>query len=569
MKSRTSFFNVTVLRKNLTRFAPLWALFAVAEVLGLLTLDLGSARIVANDLNYIMGPVAVFHMVYAMIVAACLFGDLFDSRLCNGLHAMPMRREGWLLTNLASGFLFALIPAVVGGTVAAIALREYFWIALVWQATSLLQFVFFFGVAVFSALCAGKRLSMIAIYALINFLSMLVFWLATLVYQPLLPGVVMSEKSFSQFCPVISMMSHRYMDFYYDKILGGFFRGFMTQDWMYLYICCGLGILFMGFAWALYRRRNLETAGDFISFRPIKTVFLLAYTLTMGTLVYAFSGVFFGVVSGISSGYLFLAVGILIGWFTGWMLLERTVKIFTKKVLLSFGVFAVAFAGSVGLTILDPLGITQYIPQTQDVEFACLYPFSSSYHYTSDYDNRGGRYITDPEEIALVQNLHRDMINSQDDTTGEQMSVSVMYRLETGRMVLRSYQIPVESQTAESLRPFFSDLRSVFDINDWNEVKDTLEMGIVYWHNDEGDKRTQIFLPEEKTALLEALEADSEAGLLAQSDWYHGMNGSVASLDITWRSADQDGIIRARTEFITIYADSVNTCAFLETLDEN
>ena len=51
MKSRTSFFNVTVLRKNLTRFAPLWALFAVAEVLGLLTLDLGSARIVANDMS--------------------------------------------------------------------------------------------------------------------------------------------------------------------------------------------------------------------------------------------------------------------------------------------------------------------------------------------------------------------------------------------------------------------------------------------------------------------------------------------------------------------------------------
>ena len=47
------------------------------------------------------------------------------------------------------------------------------------------------------------------------------------------------------------------------------------------------------------------------------------------------------------------------------------------------------------------------------------------------------------------------------------------------------------------------------------------------------------------------------------------MNGSIASLDITWRSADQDGILRARTEFITIYADSVNTCAFLETLDEN
>ena len=267
MKSRTSFFNVTVLRKNLIRFAPVWVLYAVAEILGLMTLDLSSARIVANDLRYIMGPVAICHMIYALIVAACLFGDLFDSRLCNGLHAMPLRREGWLLTNLISGFLFALIPAVAGGLVAAIALQEYYWIALLWQATSLLQYVFFFGVAVFSAMCAGKRLSMTAIYCLIHFLSMLIFWIATLVYQPLLPGVVLSEESFSAFCPVVSMASHRYMDFYYDKILGGYFRGFMTQDLHYLYICAGLGLLFLALAWLLYRNRQLESAGDFISFR--------------------------------------------------------------------------------------------------------------------------------------------------------------------------------------------------------------------------------------------------------------------------------------------------------------
>ena len=157
MKLRTSFFNIRVLRKNLGRFAPLWVLYAIGEVLGLMSLDLESPVYqIASDLNYLMGPVAIFHMVYALLVAACLFGDLFDSRMCNGLHAMPMRREGWLLTNLVSGLVFALIPAVVGGGVAALFLGEYWWFALVWQGTSLLQYVFFFGLAVFCAMCAGK-----------------------------------------------------------------------------------------------------------------------------------------------------------------------------------------------------------------------------------------------------------------------------------------------------------------------------------------------------------------------------------------------------------------------------
>ena len=193
MKLRTSFFNIHVLKKNLTRFAPLWVLYAVGEVLGIMTLDLGEAAYrIVDDLSYIMGPVSICHAGYALLVAACLFGDLFDSRLCNGLHAMPMRREGWLLTNLVSGLVFALIPALVGGGFAAIVLEEYWWIAVAWQLVSLLQFVFFFGVAVFSAMCAGKRIGMIAIYAMVNFFSVLVFWVADTIYEPLLPGVVFS-----------------------------------------------------------------------------------------------------------------------------------------------------------------------------------------------------------------------------------------------------------------------------------------------------------------------------------------------------------------------------------------
>ena len=82
MKLRTSFFNFRVLLKNITRFAPLWILYAVGEVLGLMSLDLeNEAAQIANDLCYLMGPVSIFHFAYALLVAACLFGDLFDGRL--------------------------------------------------------------------------------------------------------------------------------------------------------------------------------------------------------------------------------------------------------------------------------------------------------------------------------------------------------------------------------------------------------------------------------------------------------------------------------------------------------
>lgn len=352
MKSRTSFFNIHVLKKNMTRFAPLWILFTVAEVLCVLSLGTGKPAILAEDFMYLMGPVAIFHCAYALIVAACLFGDLFDSRLCNGLHAMPMRREGWLVTNLVSGFLFALIPAVVTGGMAAILLREYAWIALVWQGTSLLQFFFFFGFAVFSAMCAGKRLGMVAIYAIGNFLSVLIFLVTSTVYQPLLYGVLISDDWFTLFSPVVEMVSHTYINGSYDKMLGFVFYGWLPENFLYLWICVGVGIVFYGLSFLLYRKRHLETAGDFLSFKIAKIFFLIAYTFGFGTFLYHFAELF-----GLDGNYLFMTVGMLVGYFTGWMLLERTVKIFTKKVLVGFAAFAVLFAGSIGLTMVDPLGV--------------------------------------------------------------------------------------------------------------------------------------------------------------------------------------------------------------------
>jgi len=590
MKLRTSFFNFRVLLKNLTRFAPLWVLYAVGEVLGLMSLDLGSkAANLANDLTYIMGTVAIFHMVYAALVAACLFGDLFDGRMCNGLHAMPMKREGWLITNLLSGLVFALIPAVVGGGVAMLFLEKYWWIALIWQGTSLLQFIFFFGLAVFCAMCTGKRIGMIAMYAILNFLSMLVFWIADSLYEPMLTGVVISDFWYAKLCPVVSLAGSMYLNFHYDSILGAFFQGFYSESFYYLYICAGIGVVFMLLAWLLYRKRALETAGDFISFRPMRIFFLLAYTLAVGVLLYSFGDDFLGM----NEGYGFLVVGILIGWFTGWMLLERTAKIFNKKVLLSFAAFVILFVGSMGITMLDPLGIVTYIPETQEIAAANLYLQSDIYYYESD-DGWAGWDITDPDEIAWVQDLHQSMLGTSENTgeagkrtyftdrlksmfmvgpvdmEEEYITTNVRYRLKNGRDVYRTYRVPAKSETLEELRPFFSDLRSLLAVNDWEEVKSNMRDIVVYRHDKDG--YNELFTDAQKEALFAAIEADSKAGTLVQHSCFHENENVVAGIDLTWdityKLSDMGEISGTRGYHIVVFEDSINTLAFLETLPQ-
>jgi hypothetical protein len=70
MKSRTSFFNVTVLRKNLTRFAPLWALTAIVEVLCLLIAGMKESVDAALYVTMLMNSSAIWAMIYAFAVAA-------------------------------------------------------------------------------------------------------------------------------------------------------------------------------------------------------------------------------------------------------------------------------------------------------------------------------------------------------------------------------------------------------------------------------------------------------------------------------------------------------------------
>jgi len=560
MKLRTSFFNIHVLKKNLSRFAPVWILFTVAEVLCVLSVGAEVPARLARELTHLMGPVAVFHCGYALIVAACLFGDLFDSRLCNGLHAMPMRREGWLITNLLSGFLFALIPSVVTGGVTAALLGKYAWVALVWQGTSLLQFFFFFGVAVFSAMCAGKRLGMIAIYGITNLLSVLIFLVVSTIYQPFLRGVWISDDWFTLFSPVVSMASDAYMEGSYDKILGFFFLRWDPESWNYLWVCTAVGAVFYVLSWPLYRKRHLETAGDFLSFRLARIFFLIAYTFGVGTFLYYFAELF-----SLDGNYLFLAVGMIAGYFTGWMLLERTVKIFTKKVLVGFAVFALVFSGTIGLTIADPMGVQTYIPSVEKIASVSLYPTGSSFIYTEErlYTGHTGWHITDADEIAQVQALHRQMLATPEEENAETVLMDVQYRLKNGSRVYRSYEVPAESAVAEDLSRFLSDVRAIFHTAHWEEVVQNVQEIRIYL--DGKDIEYELTDPAQRQELLEAIRKDAEAGTMAQPNNLHRYEETVAAIDVSWIAPIKDGS-GTHWEMVRAFENCENTVAFLETL---
>ena len=353
------------------------------------------------------------------------------------------------------------------------------------------------------------------------------------------------------------MVSHTYMVSTYDNVLGFCFLRWNPEAWNYLWICAGAGVVFCLFGWVLYRKRHLETAGDFLSFKPAKIFFLVAYTFGAGTFLY-----YFAELLGVDSQYLFLFAGMLIGYFTGWMLLERTVKIFTKKVLLGFAVFAVVFGGSLGLTAADPLGVQTYVPAAEKIESVSLYPTGNSYIYTMQRDYTGW-YITDPAEIAQVQQLHSQMLEEETIANSESVLIDVTYRLENGMEVYRSYRVPAESIVAEELAVFLSDVRAVFHTSDWEELLENVTEVWVYM--DSGNYEYEIHDPAQQRAILEAIRLDAEAGSMAQPNNLHRYEDTIATVNISWMQQMNQGE-GSRWESARVYADCSNTRAYLETL---
>ena len=293
MKSRTSFFNPTAYRKNLTRFAPAWVLYGVLLLLILVTMVGGDYSWFDANLIEVLMIFPVFNFLFAFLAAQLLFGDLYNTRMCNALHALPLRRENWFVTNLASGFSFSLIPTTAALLFSLLMIllgagrcNNGLLIPVMVFIGANVQYIFFFGLATFCAFLVGKRFAMAVVYAIINYASMIIYWLVDTLYTPLLEGIRTNIEPFILLSPVVQMCSSEYMviQWLLTENPARHNRGVMyfTNGWGYIAICAAVGVALLGLALVLYRKRKLECAGDFMAIRGIESVFLTVYTLVVG-----------------------------------------------------------------------------------------------------------------------------------------------------------------------------------------------------------------------------------------------------------------------------------------------
>ena len=577
MKLKTSFFNSTVLRKDITRFAPLWGLYTVFMLMTVFLIwadETEPARFAATAPN-ITQAMGFVNFIYAGLCALLLFGDLFQSKMAGMLHAMPMRREGWFLTHFTAGMLFCAVPNTIGAVIACVILQQYCSLAFVWLAVMILQFLFFFSVGAFSAQCAGNKLGAVGIYGLINLLAVLVTFLVVTFYQPVLYGVVIDAEELVRFSPVVNFCMSPYMHVNYDNMQGvALFEGMASAGWPYLFTAVGVGLVFLSCAVVLYCRRHMESAGDLIAFKPAGPVFLVIYTLCVGAAMYFVAEQF-------NSGadYIFLVLGFAIGFFTGHMLLEKKVNVFQMKKWIGFGAMTVAFFLTIGVATLDPMGITRYVPKQNQVERVHISLYESSYYIDNEYIS-----LTDSQDIMALTDVHKTLVTNRQRNAMDTVTCWLRYYLKDGRTVTRKYYVRTDSSEGRTLKAYYTDFSAVTGADSIEHILKYAESMEFFSHTsevpnivfDSGNIEEKypyeqfatveigdLEKSQEVRGLLEAIKADCEAGNMAQQWDFHRNEESVGNLQIV---TGNYWALPGRS--ITVFESCTNTIHYLKSLAE-
>lgn len=483
MPFKTLSFNPTLFKKNLGRSWPLWggvtAVGALVPLYMLLAVMSGEKIYLeqADFVSFLYNAAAfflpAFTICYALLVAMFVWSYLHNSRSVGMMHALPVSRDTLFVTNTLSGLAMLLIPyVVVGGFLSVFALcygAMDVGAVLITIAAVLLENLTFFGLATFCTMITGNIFAVAGYYLVLNFLAPALDLLVNSLAQVFIFGLTSEVSEFSlYFAPVAGLYNH--VDVVYPVESNVSQPAALEGVW--LIALYGLvGVLLLAAAWAFYRARRSESAGDIVAFRALRPVFRFGVSvlsaLTLGRLAYEiFWATLFaeGDYADLVPMLVCMALTAIVGYYAASMLLDKTLRVFKGSLR---GV-AVVCAATVALGVavsLDILGLERRVPDVEDVQ-------SVSVWGSVDIDYRAGEDDTILCEKVIeahraiiaekdyIQNFDNEFVWSEDTAW---TNIRFEYRMKDGSSLYRSYLFPVTQSRMVQSGTYDAVLKSIVD----------------------------------------------------------------------------------------------------------
>lgn len=402
-------FNLTLFKKNVTRFWPIWGIYTAILAFLLpveLLLELSDYGLRGNRVTSIQNFAAMsmpaIGLLFGAMVAMALFSYLMNSRSVQLLHSLPIRREGLFLTNWLSGLAFFLVPNLVIFLLSALieagaGVQDFTGLCL-WLTTATVCPMFFFCLALCIAMFTGHILALPVFYGILNALVIGLCLLMDFAGDLLLynyDGGMLVSSDFARWCTPIYQLYHMLASGS-DGITTGNVFGVACY-------CIVLGAVFTFIALGVYRLRQLERAGDVITVGWLRPVFQMGLGVCVGLLfgLVLYSNFFRSF--GVGIYILLVALCAAIGAFAGQMLLKKTLRVFADGWRSCLALSLVMAAALWGVRS-DLLGFQRWVPDPAKVQ-------SVEFRGVRTYPDDDGRYLelefTQPEDIERIVELHK------------------------------------------------------------------------------------------------------------------------------------------------------------------
>ena len=482
MRSKTSYFNPALFKKNLTRFWPLWggasligALFPLAFLTILIREDVFLKELIGDPLEVTLGYYQVvawiiptLSLLYAALCALAAWGWLYNPRSVGMYHSLPITRKGLFVTSFLSGFSMMLLPYAVTGALAVLITAAVGGLEPVGLAVTILsvlgQSFFFYASATLVVFITGNPFAFAAFYFLFHFLAAGAEWLASRLMTMFYFGVHRAYEGVVEFLsPTLYLTKNLDIDAVYKQITtasgwidnGDLESVTLVNGWLTgVYALVGAALL--AAAWALYRRRRGESAGDVVAVGWMKPVFRYGVALCAafagGMLLYSlfFEGLQNTATAGAAPMAVCMAIAGVIGYYIASMLLSKSLRVFRGSWKGALGTVIAAAALCLAIAA-DPFGLESWIPQEGQVQAVRL--------YLSGWNGGGvSAWLEDPAAIRGVLSAHRAILSEREELDRDRfegenhylwLDVDYCEDAEGDHRVNRGYHIPCSPERME------------------------------------------------------------------------------------------------------------------------